>query len=137
MIVVDASVAVKWLYPERHEAAAQLLLESEQRLLAPALIKVEVAAALVKKARLGHLSKDEAAVILAAWFSGASRRPLVTTPDELDLPEAAKLALELGHPIYDCLYLALAIRHGIALVTADAAFAERAAARYSNVRMLA
>ena len=44
MIVVDASVAVKWFYPEEREASAQRLIEGGERLLAPALIRVEVAA---------------------------------------------------------------------------------------------
>jgi predicted nucleic acid-binding protein len=34
-----------------------------------------------------------------------------------------RLAGELGHPIYDCLYLALAIREGTYVVTADSRFA--------------
>jgi predicted nucleic acid-binding protein len=32
------------------------------------------------------------------------------------------LALALGHPVYDCLYLALAIRENTHVVTADVRF---------------
>jgi predicted nucleic acid-binding protein len=32
---------------------------------------------------------------------------------------AARLAAELGHPVYDCLYLALAGSHSASLATAD------------------
>jgi len=32
---------------------------------------------------------------------------------------AARLAVELGHPVYDCLYLALAASHSAPLATAD------------------
>jgi predicted nucleic acid-binding protein len=35
------------------------------------------------------------------------------------LPAAARLAVELGHPVYDCVYLALAALHAVPLATAD------------------
>jgi len=44
-------------------------------------------------------------------------------PAETYVAPALRLALELGHPIYDCLYLATAIRHGTYVVTADRRFA--------------
>src|SRR5260221_9458087 len=135
MIVVDASVAVKWFYPEEREASAQRLIEGGERLLAPALIRVEVAAALVKRARTGVVSAQMASRILDMWFA-ASGGQLVIFPDEQDLPAASRLALELQHPIYDCVYLALAQRHDIPLITADAVFARRATARYRNVEVL-
>jgi len=50
MIVVDASVAVKWFFPEAGTAEAQQVLASGDRLAAPALIRVEVAAAIARKA---------------------------------------------------------------------------------------
>ncbi len=48
-------------------------------------------------------------------------------PDELRLDAAISLACELKHPVYDCLYLALADSLGIALVTADQKFANKVA----------
>jgi predicted nucleic acid-binding protein len=42
MIVVDASVAVKWFIPEAGEEAAAKLLGGKKRLIAPALIRLEV-----------------------------------------------------------------------------------------------
>lgn len=35
------------------------------------------------------------------------------------LENATRMALELDHPAYDCLYLELAIRRGCRMVTAD------------------
>lgn len=43
-------------------------------------------------------------------------------PTEELLRDAFELSLELEHAMYDCLYLALALRQDAALVTADAAF---------------
>jgi predicted nucleic acid-binding protein len=57
-------------------------------------------------------------------------------PNADDLEAAAKLALELQHPLPDCLYLAVAERLGVALITADRAFARRAARRSSLVQIL-
>ncbi len=45
-------------------------------------------------------------------------------PLEQDLPEAMRLSLQLNHPVYDCLYLALAKRLGTFVVTADAQFGQ-------------
>jgi predicted nucleic acid-binding protein len=137
MMVVDASVAVKWFSSEAGRLPALALLQGREKLMAPALIRVEVAAALVKKARLGTVSAAEANAMLAMWLAAAADGPLVILPDEPDLPAAAALALELSHPIYDCLYLALAKRRNIPLMTADLAFVERARALHPNIRALA
>jgi predicted nucleic acid-binding protein len=137
MIVIDASVAVKWFSSETGRLAALALLEGRDKLIAPALIRVEVAGALVKKVRTGQVALGAIEAALATWYEAAVTGPLVTVPDDHDLPDASRLALELGHPIYDCLYLALANRYSIPLVTADAAFADRVVARFPNVRLLA
>jgi predicted nucleic acid-binding protein len=47
-------------------------------------------------------------------------------PSQRFLTEAFALALELGEPIYDCIYLAAAIATECKLVTADARFAKTA-----------
>ena len=38
------------------------------------------------------------------------------------VPAASRLAADLGHPIYDCFYLALAIQEKAPLITADQRF---------------
>jgi predicted nucleic acid-binding protein len=60
----------------------------------------------------------------------------VLLPDADDLAAASELALQLAHPLADCLYLALAERLGVALITADRAFARRAAPRSSLIQIL-
>ena len=40
---------------------------------------------------------------------------------------AARLAIELDHPAYDCIYLALALERGVPFVTADQRLLRRAA----------
>ena len=48
--------------------------------------------------------------------------------------DAVRIAIELGHPAYDCMYLALALRIGTEVVTADKRFISAVArTRYKPV----
>ncbi len=136
MIVVDASVAVKWFAPEPDEAAARAVLEDSRALLAPALARVEVAAALVKKARRREMPFAACAEALDLWRRTLAADRLVLVPDSEDVDDGCRLALQLDHPLPDCLYLALASRLGVPLVTADQRFARRASASYPNIEVL-
>jgi predicted nucleic acid-binding protein len=55
------------------------------------------------------------------------------------LDAAAELAETLGHPVHDCLYLALAIREGVQMVAAHRRFVaavETSATLSQSVRLL-
>ena len=136
MIVVDASVAVKWLLPEPGDAAAQELLASEERLVAPSLIRTEVAAALARRARFGEIEPRDAETAMGLWLQTLRDGVIGLVADEADLVTALKLAVELSHPLQDCLYLALAERLGAPLVTADKKFVVKARASHALVRVL-
>ena len=56
--------------------------------------------------------------------------------DSQRMEEAAALAIILGHPLPDCVYLQLAIEFGCELATCDARFHDRAVAIYLGVRLL-
>ena len=115
MIVADASVALKWFKDEAGSDAARALLLREP-LVAPELILPEVLNAGWKSVRLGLMvpaQLDAMAVELTPCFARlASLAPLATA--------AARTALEIDHPVYDCFYLALAELKSAPLVTADA-----------------
>ena len=49
MIVVDASVAVKWFLVEAGSEAAPALLETESEIVGPDLLLIEVAGAIVRR----------------------------------------------------------------------------------------
>jgi predicted nucleic acid-binding protein len=108
MTVVDASVAVKWLFPEPGAAAARKLLESGERLSGPALVRIEVLAAVTRKARLAEISARDAVTGAELWLGSLQDDLLTLFPDEQDLAQAFRLSLELQQPLQDCLYLALA-----------------------------
>jgi len=64
---------------------------------------------------------------------------VATSALEDDLPAAANLANTLGQPVYDCLYLAMAIREDTYVVTADRRFhaaVDKALSLKGKVRML-
>jgi predicted nucleic acid-binding protein len=126
MIVVDASVAAKWLMVEPGTEAANALLSEGKRLLAPDLVAVEVAAALTRKVRMGALDAAPAARHIQQWRSWLERGVLELTPSATLLSDAAEWALRIAHPLQDCLYLALAARHDACVITADATFVRRA-----------
>lgn len=115
MLVVDASVLVPILVHEPGSALARALAHAEPDLVAPELLLAEALNALWKKQRLGQI--DDAARVEAVDLIGP---PLVTlVPIPPLAVRASALARELDHPVYDCLYLALAEREAVPLVTDD------------------
>ena len=118
-LVVDASVAVKWLVVEEDSDVAQELATSGQDLHAPRLMASEVANALWRKARAGEIERRAAGVLLA----NVPDMPVHWGADETVSADAVRLALALDRPIYDCVYLALAHRIGAVMLTADLRFA--------------
>ena len=63
-----------------------------------------------------------------ARVTAGMKTALASLPIEPQLEPALKLAMEIGHPIYDCIYLALALHHQTHVVTADRRFAAAATA---------
>ncbi len=131
-IVVDASVALKWVLDEPGSEGAAALRDHE--LIAPALWLAETANALWRHARTGDISDDEA----ASLFAELLQAPVASLPIEPYLERALELAIEIAHPVYDCIYLALALHHRTHVVTADRRFASAAStlALAGGVRLL-
>lgn len=124
-LVIDASVAVKWYFEQPGSNIARDIAGRDEELIAPDLIFAEAGSAIWQYARAGFLSAGEAAKIMQKMLLRIDRfAPLsgLITP-------ALDLAVALGHPIYDCIYLALAQREGTPLVTADRRLAAAARQR--------
>ncbi len=121
--VVDASVAVKWLVAEEDADIADRLAASGQELHAPRLMASEVANTLWRKAQQGQIKRAEA----GAGMALLTDMPVRWNGDETVGADAVRLALSLDHPVYDCVYLALAHRIGATVVTADRRFANAVA----------
>jgi predicted nucleic acid-binding protein len=132
-IVVDASVALKWLLPEPDSAMAERVAAADHHLIAPTLVIAESCNAVWKRLRRGEVAADHAQLVVAR---------LPTFFDSLVgdaglAPMAMTIARALDHPVYDCFYLALAEKEAAALVTADRCLAERVRATPWEDRVVA
>jgi predicted nucleic acid-binding protein len=122
-LVVDASVAVKWLVPEDMSELAKELSGTKDRLVSPRLIVTEIANALVRKVMQGTIAPEEA----KSQFTALPR----FLPELVEVEDLIESALEnacvLRHPIYDLIYLEAARRLDAQLVTADRRFTAKIA----------
>ncbi|MFG1350535.1 type II toxin-antitoxin system VapC family toxin [Xanthobacter autotrophicus] len=114
-VVVDASVAVKWLVKEEDVESALRLLEGADDIRAPQIVFGEVANALWKKARKGDITSGTA--LDAIGFLPGFIGNVFATGDLMT--EALRMACAFDHPVYDCLYVEGARRLDLPLVTAD------------------
>jgi len=126
-LVVDASVAVKWLIPEEHSYLALKLLknfsEGAVELHAPLLLKYEVYNALRTYVSRNIITVENA-YKLSSIFSQV----------ELNYHEASweflqaslKQALEYNITVYDATYITLARELDAALITADKGLSQKA-----------
>lgn len=114
-LIVDASVAVKWILPEPDRDLALALLAASNTLIAPGLLLLEAANVFWLRTKQGLLTAEEARRGLQLLEAA-----LVIEPDDPALAHRAlEIALTLDHPAYDGFYLALAERHGAMLVSED------------------
>jgi predicted nucleic acid-binding protein len=136
-MVVDASVAVKWLLPEPGRREAVELLDAwigrTVELIAPPLVMMEVANALSKRCRQNFLNEAKARELFEVFESSAPT--LVDSPSQVSVA----LALSLRHRIslWDSVYLAAALERNANLVTADARFHRAIYRHYPLVTMIA
>ena len=133
LVVVDASVAVKWFLPEDGEALVSQALElldaydkDEVRFVVPDLFYVETASAIWKAVRVGRVLRafgDQALALL-------TQREFPTVPSLRLLDKAFQIAMDRGRTVYDCLYVALAVQADAQLITADERLANSLAAYF-------
>lgn len=124
-LVVDASVSVKWIVPDRAgekhieqaRSVVALLDRPDCELFAPPHWLAEVLA-VIARIQPTHIN-DAIRLIHDA-------RPIVV--DSLATHRlAAKLAVDLDHHLFDTLYHAVALEVGATLVTADERYCAKAA----------
>ncbi len=127
-LVVDASIVAKWVMDEDGSDRA-LALRHEAGLIAPSLIVSEVGNALWKAVRRGEVKNADAIAALGVAFGPFD----ALVPSEDLGVRALELAIALEHPVYDCVYLALAERERAPIITADRALL-RAAKRVKGIK---
>lgn len=132
--VVDASVVVRWIVPEKGACEALALLARSIDWMAPRLMLSEVAGALRRKVTAGELTAGLAAQGLDFVLGIVARGALRLHRDESVIRSALALSIVHQHKVPDCLYLALAEDTGAGLATADLRLSE--IARTRQVRTL-
>ncbi|MDE2256369.1 MAG: type II toxin-antitoxin system VapC family toxin, partial [Xanthomonadaceae bacterium] len=116
-LVLDASVCLKWYLFDRanevHSDMARDLLsharEGSVKLLQPAIWRAEIAAVLAREmpTRAGML------------FRSVQGMQTDIVDDAVVMLRAIELSVQTNHHLFDTIYHAVAIEHGIDLVTAD------------------
>jgi predicted nucleic acid-binding protein len=134
MIVVDASVAVKWFVPEPETPEAYALFVSDEPRAAPEHLIAEVGQALLRHHREHGLPLAHCGAALSRI-----RRLVRLFSTEALAHDAREIAAEGGCSVYDALYVAAAERWDGVVVTADAKLvAKLTRGRWqSRVRLLA
>jgi predicted nucleic acid-binding protein len=114
-LVIDASILVKLFFEEEHSEASARHLKNAAELLAPDLLWAEVANVVWKRLRRREITVADAGGLVDEML----RVPVVTHEHLGLVSPALALAAETGRTVYDCLYLALAIRENVTLLTGD------------------
>ena len=120
-LVIDASVACKWFFEEPLSPEARNLATSDTVFTAPDMILAECANVAWRRVRSRAVPQAQAQAFLKTlprWFDSLA-------PSERLHEAAFAMAVALNHPVYDCLYLALAERERTRMVTADRVFYKR------------
>lgn len=136
MLVVDASVAVKWFIPESGSEEAGELLQNREKLMAPELIRVEVPGAFTRLYRMDILDEEDTKALCQEWTAMIDEGAIVLSPLNSDYERAVALSLDLKHPLADCFYIASAERLALPLVTADSQMAKKAESCGVEVRLI-
>lgn len=132
MIVVDASVAIKWIREEKDRDKAIILhkdhLEKREEIIVPQLLYYEVANTLATKFSLTNkIIKRGLDFIFGTTL-------VIYLVDREDILQASSLASEYKSSFYDMLYAVVAKKHKTILVTADERFVR--VTKFSYVKLL-
>lgn len=113
--VVDASIAVKWFFPEVHDAEALRLVRGGHDLLVPDVFFAEFGNALWKRLRRGETT----AAVAAGAVDELGRLFFQVHPSQALIPLALDLATRFERTVYDSMYVAVAVLRQCPVVTAD------------------
>ena len=133
-IVIDASVALAWCFPdEASDYADGVLAElDDQTVIVPAIWSIEITNALLVGERRKRIRQPEVrrfVELLQGLTIVEDRQPFADTVSNV-LP----LAREFGLSAYDATYLDVAVRHAAPLATLDGALQK--AGHAAGIRIL-
>ena len=135
-LVVDCSVAAKWVLAEPGSTDASELLDSDRSgkvsLIAPDLLLAEFASLIAKRVRRSLMQSNEASHAFQLMKASA---PILFETFPL-LERALDLALQNHMSLWDCVYLALAIDQNCSFITADRRLFRGHSPRHPSIRPL-
>ena len=134
IVVSDASLAVKWVFQERHTLEARALLIEWERedvaRFAPLLFLHEINSALLRRLRDGIITAQQADAAREHILAAVN----VSTEDAALTRRALAIADSLAlRNAYDCAYLALAEREDCEYWTGDERFWNVAKAKFPRL----
>ncbi len=133
-VVIDASVALAWAFPDKGNEYAERVLATLQgrTIFVPAVWALEIANALLVGERRKRLRRPDAlrfVALLGALPIGEDHQAVSE-----NVARVLPLALEHGLSAYDAAYLELALRKNASLSTLDGNL--RKAAKRSGIELL-
>ncbi len=115
VLVLDASAAVRAVMDAASQPRLLDALASASAVIAPALLRIEVANALWKYVRTGVIDAAEA----RARHAEANLLVQAYIEEGPLFPEALQLAIDHQHPVYDAVYAVVARRQAARLLSFD------------------
>ncbi|MGH9403504.1 MAG: type II toxin-antitoxin system VapC family toxin [Terriglobia bacterium] len=135
-LVIDASVSAKWFFSETETDHALELLGACERgaveFLAPEILAAEMANLIWKKVL--RMSVDDRHGM--AFLDRFHQVPISLQPMSQLTVAALRLAIQFRHPVYDCIYVVLALRENCDFITADRRLFRMFSPAFSCVRLL-
>lgn len=119
-MILDTNVYLKFCF-EPSEKLEQLI--SQNALFAPSLLRFEV----VNILRKYHFFKNVPLELIQAYEKNVFELIEAFVPDDELFTTAKELSFQLNHPIYDCLFLALALETVDIFATYDQKLSTKAA----------
>ena len=133
VLVLDASVAVKWFLPPTAESLTdeadqllQLFIRREVDFAVPDVFWAELANVFWKAIRQNRLTKAEAELALVSL----TERKLPTVPSVDVIQVAFAIANAFQRSVYDSIYVAVAVQLNAQLITADERLVRALSLRY-------
>jgi predicted nucleic acid-binding protein len=120
-LVLDASVAAKWMLPAEQalqEEAASLLRDYARgtiQFIVPDIFWPEIANVAWKSVRQGRWTAGSAENAIREM----TKRQFPTVSSLQILPQALEIAVHFDRSVYDALYVALAVSRKLVFITAD------------------
>lgn len=117
-VVIDASVVVKWFFAEDLTKEADSVRRERKRLFAPDFIYAELANVVWKKYNRHEVDMKEAQTVI----DSISTLQFALQPSRILVQSAYDIAAKYRASVYDCLYLAIAVKRDAYFITADKRF---------------